>query len=35
LRELFHPDVIAIHRLAIAAAEESPEIPRLLDERAR
>jgi AcrR family transcriptional regulator len=35
LREIYHPDVIAMHRLVIAAAEESPELARMFDETAR
>lgn len=35
LREVTDPSVIAMHRLAIAEADRSPELARLLDERGR
>ncbi len=35
LREVTDPAVVAMHRLAIAEADRSPELARLLDERGR
>lgn len=35
LREIYHPAVIAMHRMVIAAAEESPELARMFEETAR